>query len=153
MIVNKYLSGLLAVLIVGITAFQAALVDGFTVTEAWQLAGLLVGVFVTTYVPLLEAGWAGALKVAGAVVGAGIAAVVPFVTGGWSMSAVVIVVLAVLNALAVQLGVNVRVDSARKIVNESDATPGGDTAQLYALQAVDPRAAAASTNIDKQRIA
>ncbi len=146
MVLNKYLAGLLTVLVVLATAFQAALIDGFTPTEAWQLVGLFVGVFVTVFVPLLKTGWAGALKVGGAVLGAIIAAIVPFVTGAWDMSAVTVVILAGLNALATQLGVNVRVDSARAIV----ADPAQDT---NALRAIDAKAYDASQNITKQRIA
>lgn len=147
MVINKYLAGLLTVLVVGLTAFQAAIVDGFTAVEAWQLAGLLVGVIVTIYVPLLESKWAAGLKVGGAVLGAAIAAIVPFVMeGGWNASAITIIVLAVVNALAVQLGVNVRVDSAREVIADPDQSNA-------AIVAIDPKAVVAQENIEKQKIA
>ncbi|AWN07751.1 membrane protein [Microbacterium phage Hendrix] len=114
MIINKYLAGLLTVLVVAVTAFQAALSDGFTTTEAWQLSGLVLGAFVTVFVPLLQGKWAAGLKVGGAVLGAAIAAIVPFATGGWDASAVTIVVLAILNTLTTQMGVDVRIDSAKQ---------------------------------------
>lgn len=146
MVVNKYLAGLLAVAVVFLTAFQAALSEGITATEAWQLAGLFVGAFVTTFVPILEKGWAAGLKVAGAVLGAAIAALVPLVSSEWNASTITIVVLAVINTLAVQLGVNVRVDSARQVL--------ADTTQSdQAIFAVDPKAVGAAENISKQKIA
>lgn len=113
MTLNKYAVALLQLLIVTVTALQASVADGLTETEVWQLAGLVVGAFASVFVPLLERGWAGALKVGAAVGGAGIAAIVPFVTDGWTPSAAIVVVLAVLNTLATQIGVNIRVDAAR----------------------------------------
>lgn len=114
MILNKYMVGLLQFLIISVTALQAAVAGGIDVTAAWQLAGLVVGAFVSIFVPLLEGPWAGGLKVGGAVVGAVIAAIVPFATGGWDANALVIVVLAALNALATQLGVSIRLDSVKE---------------------------------------
>lgn len=113
MTLNKYAVALLQLLIITVTALQASIADGLTETEVWQLAGLVVGAIASVFVPLLEKGWAGALKVGSAVAGAGIAALVPFVTDGWTPSAAIVVVLAVLNTLATQIGVNIRVDAAR----------------------------------------
>ncbi|QGZ16733.1 hypothetical protein PBI_DEWDROP_86 [Microbacterium phage Dewdrop] len=135
MVINKYLAGLLTVLVVAVTAFQAALSDGFTTTEAWQLSGLVLGAFVTVFVPLLEKPWAAALKVGGAVLGAAIAAIVPFVTGGWDASALTIVVLAVLNTLTTQLGVDVRLDSAKAVLEDPQKSN-------RLASAVDPKAVA-----------
>lgn len=132
MIINKYVAGLLTVLVVGITAFQAALSDGFTETEAWQLSGLVLGAFVTVFVPLLQKSWAAGLKVGGAVIGAVIAAIVPFVTGGWDASAITIVVLAALNTLSTQLGVSMRIDSAK----EALADPQQSDKTIYRLDPV-----------------
>lgn len=154
MILNKYLAGFISVVVVLLTAFQAAVQGGLTPTETWQLIGLGIATFASVFVPLLESGWAGALKVGAAVIGAGITALIPLLNGQWDASSVTIVVLALFNALATQLGVNARVDSARKVVAESNADPHtGPSDELVALQMVDPKAVAASQNIDKQRIA
>lgn len=134
MILNKYMVGLLQVLIISVTALQAAIADGLTETEVWQLSGLVVGAIVSVYVPLTKGAWAGALKVGGALAGALIAAVVPFLMEGWTPAAAVIVTLAVLNALATQIGVNVRVDGAR----EGLADPSVSNQSVIA---VDPDAA------------
>ena len=139
MVVNKYLAGLLSVALISLTALQASVADGFTVTEAWQLAGLVLGAFVTTLVPLLKNKWAAGLKVGGAVLGAAVAALVPFVTSGWDAAALSTIVLAVLNTLAVQLGVSVRVDSAKQAI--------ADTTTSNAVPVkVDPAAVVASGN-------
>ncbi|QIN93849.1 membrane protein [Microbacterium phage Alakazam] len=146
MVINKYLAGLLTVAVLFITAFQAAVQDGITVTEAWQLAGMFVGAIVTTFVPITPGKWAASLKVLGAVIGAGIAAVIPFLTTGWDASAITIVVLAVVNTLAVQLGVNVRVDSARAALADPAKSDN-------AILQVDPKAAVAAETTEKQKIA
>lgn len=146
MIINKYLAGLLTVAVVLIAAFQAALQDGLTLTEVFQLLGLFIGALVTTYVPIVPGKWAASLKVLGAVLGAAIAATIPFLTTGWNASAVTLVVFAIVNTLAVQLGVNVRVDSARATL----ADPAKSDA---AITQVDPKAVVAAETTDKQKIA
>lgn len=138
MILNKYLVALLQVLLLFVAALQAALTDGLiTPTEYWQLAGLFVGAIVTYYARILDSGWAAGLKVAGAVLGALIAAVIPFLTTGWSPEAIAIIALAVINALATQFGVDMRVDSSKEIILD----PGKSN---LAIAEVDPKAAAAA---------
>lgn len=139
MILNKYIVALLQVLLLFVAAFQAALTGGIEPVEAWQLAGLLIGAIVTYYVPVLATKWAAALKVFGAILGAAIAAIVPLVGGVWGASAVTIVVLAIINALATQFGVDIRLDSAKQAL----ASPEVSTA---AAVAVDPQGTAAVPN-------
>lgn len=134
MVINKYLVGFIQLALIALTALQTAIAAGWNVTAAWQFAGFVVGAIVTVFVPLTRGAWAGSLKVGGAVIGALIAAIVPFITMGWTANAVVIVILAAVNALATQLGVYVRVDSAKQALastSVSDAVP----------LAVDPTAA------------
>lgn len=136
MVLNKYLVALLQVLLLFVAALQAALTDGqFTLTEAFQLAGLFVGAVVTYYMKVLSTGWAARLKVGGAVLGAVIAAVIPFLTGGWTAESIAIVALAGINALATQFGVDMRVDSTAEVL----ADPGQSNA---AILQVDPAAVA-----------
>ncbi|MEG2887208.1 MAG: hypothetical protein RR853_08795, partial [Aurantimicrobium sp.] len=105
MILNKYAVALLQVLLLFVAALQAALTDGeMSLTESFQLAGLLVGAIVTYFTKVLTTGWAARLKVGGALIGAVIAAIVPFLTSGWTAEAAAIVVLAGINALATQFG-------------------------------------------------
>lgn len=143
MILSKFLVAFIQLTVLVTASLQAAVEDGLTAVEAWQIVAVLVGAIVTYFVPLLEGGWAAALKVAGAVLGAVIAAIIPLVAGEWTMSAILIVVLAGLNALATQIGVDVRVQAAAKaVVNQgAQAAVALDTAavavaerQLPALQ-------------------
>lgn len=114
MIPSKYLAGFIQVITLLMTSLLAALADGLDYTEVWQIAGVLVGAVVTFFVPLLEGRWAAALKVGGAVLGAIIAAVIPLLANEWTASSAIIVLLAAVNALATQLGVDVRVDAAKE---------------------------------------
>lgn len=121
MILNKYLVALLQVAVLFLAALQAALVNGLTETEAWQVAGLLVGAIVTYYVPILKGPWAAGLKVGGAALGAVIAAIVPLL-GGWDnlFANLTIILIALVNALATQFGVDVRIDSAKRVLANPD---------------------------------
>lgn len=146
MVINKYLAGLLTVAVLFLTAFQAALQGGIDAVEAWQLAGVAVGAIVTVFVPITPGKWAASLKVIGAVIGAVIAAIIPLALGEWSTEALTIVALAALNALVVQLGVNMRVDAARVAL----ADPAKSDAAIGAL---DPKAVIAAEETPKQKLA
>lgn len=111
MIINKYLAALLSIGIVVLTAFVAIPEGERTPTTIGQLVILALGAIVTYLVPLLRGVWAGALKTGAAVVSALIAAGLPFwVDETISATQIAVVVLAALNALAVEVGVQVRKD-------------------------------------------
>ena len=118
-VMNKYAVGLLQVAIILVTSLGAALSDNdLTPVEAFQVGALVIGAVVSVFVPLLQGAWAAGLKVGGAALGAVLAAIVPIIDTanggpGWTASAIMIVVLAGLNALATQLGVDVRIDSVK----------------------------------------
>jgi O-antigen ligase len=122
MIINKYLAGILTLAIVALTGFQVILPDGVTATEAWQFGGLVVAAIGTLFVPLLSGAYAAALKVGVAVAGAVFAAGVPFFTDGWSFAAIIVVGIAALNALAVQIGVAVRIDQATAVLSNPNVS-------------------------------
>lgn len=110
-VINKYLAALLSVLIVAGTAF-VALPDHATVT-AIQFGALVLSTIVTYFAPLVPGPWSGALKTGLAVVLGVVGALVPLLgTGTLTGTQWVIVGLAGLNALAVQIGVSVRADTA-----------------------------------------
>lgn len=136
---NKYLTPILTIVLIGLGAFQASLADGFTKQEAFMLAALVIGAIVTYFAPVLQGKWPAILKVAGAVLGAAIAALIPFLDGTWDASAITIVVLAALNALAAQTGTDARVDAAKEaLVNPT--TPNSTPT------AIDPSATKAAVN-------
>ena len=112
--IQKYFAALLSIALVVVTAFVAIPADQITPTSVGQLAVLALGAVVTFLVPLLQGPWAAGLKTGAAVLAAIITAVLPFLTqGSIEPTQVAIVVLAALNALAVQVGVDIRTDASK----------------------------------------
>lgn len=133
MTTNKYTAALLQFVLILVTAFQAAISNGLTTTEAWQLVALGIAAVGTYFLPLVTGPWAGALKVGIAVLGAVVAAIIPLVLGQWTAETFIIVMLAGLNALAAQIGVSARMDSVTAMLVDPDKSSG-------AIFAVDPPA-------------
>lgn len=120
MVLNKFAAALLQLAVLVLGAVQAALIDGITATEVWQLIALGAGAAGTFFLPIVDdAKWKGVLKTGSAVAAAVAAAVVPLVGGAFDANAMIIVVLAFINALAVETGVQMRT------VAEADARPAG----------------------------
>lgn len=118
----KYASALLSLTVLLITSITATLSGPINATVLIQLALLFLGGVVTYIVPLLSGGWVGGLKVGIGVIAAGLAAVVPLLTGApWTLQNTLVVLLAVVNALATQLGVAIRKDP----IDAGTAVPGG----------------------------
>lgn len=138
MIVNKYLAGFLTLAISLLTALVAipaeAWVDPVVV---WQFAALVVSSIAAVFLPLLRGAWAAGLKTGSAVVLAAIGALIPLLGGTFGVIQWALLGLAALNALAIQLGVDARVDA----VKEAIANPAKSTA---AVEAVDPAAVRAA---------
>lgn len=112
--IQKYFAALLSIALVIVTAFVAIPADQITPTSVGQLAVLALGAIVTFLVPLLQGPWAAGLKTGSAVLAAIILAALPFFTQGYiTPTQVGIVVLAALNALAVQVGVDIRKDAQK----------------------------------------
>ena len=112
--IQKYLAALLSIALVVVTAFVAIPADQITPTSVGQLAVLALGAVVTFLVPLLQGPWAAGLKTGSAVLAAIILAALPFFTQGYiTPTQIAIVVLAALNALAVQVGVDIRTDASK----------------------------------------
>lgn len=139
MVINKYLAGLLTLAITLLTAFvavpQAAWADQAVV---WQFVALVVGTFTTIFLPLLSGPWAGALKTGSAVILAAIGALVPLLAGDFGPLQWGLLGIAALNALAIELGVQIRVDSAKDII----VTP---TKNTTVVQEIDPKASVIAT--------
>ena len=134
---NKWAAGLLTLAITVLTGAvaipESAWASPLTV---WQFAGMVIATFVTIFLPLSSGRWAGAIKVLGSLLTALIANVVGVLTSGldeWGYAQYLLVGLALLNALAAELGVSVRVDAAKQTI----AAPEVSSA---AVQTVDPKA-------------
>lgn len=109
MVINRYLAALLSIAVLVLGALQVALQNGLELVEVVQLVPIVAGAVVTFVVPLLEGRWAGGLKTGAAIVATAASAIVPFVLQGYiTPEQLVIVAIAVLNALAVEVGVQVR---------------------------------------------
>ncbi len=122
MIPSKYAVVVVQIITIIVTSMLAALQDDILSTvEAWQIAGIGVGSISAYLVPLLKNVWAAALKFSAAVAGAALAAVPPIVDtanggSGWTGTAVLIVILAGLNAALTAWGVTVRLDAAKEAI-------------------------------------
>lgn len=131
---SKYMTAFLTLAVVVIAGLQSALVGGISEVEAWQFAGLVVGGVVTYIAPLLKTGWTAAVKVIGAVVGAVLAAIPPIVDTtlggpGFTGETIVMLIFTGVVALAVQFGVDIRVDSVKKAI----ADPTVENSEVYVL--------------------
>ena len=108
---RKYAAVLLPAIIFLLGGVQTALADGvIDRVEAGQLIVLVGGAIATFFLPLASGAWAGALKVGSAVLVAGGALVIPLVFG-FSAEALVIFALAVLSAVATEIGVESRIEA------------------------------------------
>lgn len=117
---NKYATAILQFVLILVASVQAALTDGVSTVEVWQLAAIGVANVGTYFVPLLKTNWVGLGKTGVAVAGAIIAAIIPIALDAWTTESFLLVVLAGLNALAAQAGVGIRVDSASAAVASPD---------------------------------
>ncbi|MGU3409104.1 hypothetical protein ACLBWP_03270 [Microbacterium sp. M1A1_1b] len=122
---TRYLAALLplGVLVLGI--FDAAQRTG-TNLLGWQTITQLVILLATTgaafWLPLIPGKWAGALKTGAAIVGAIASALIAAVPDGHFTTATLILFLtAALKAVAVQVGVSIRVND--EIIAQKDSTP------------------------------
>jgi hypothetical protein len=138
---HKYLVAALQAGFVVLTALLAVLQKG-TVTgvDVWQLIGVGVGAVLAVWLPLVGTKQAALLKIVGVLVGALITAgAIFFAPGGWNATNIIIVILAVLNALFTQIGVAVRVDGVAKALadpnTDNDVVRGLDPAATKAAYA------------------
>lgn len=138
-LLQKYSAALIQFLIVLGGAFQIMLPQ-ITADEAWQLVAIAAGAVATFFLPLSQGPWKAALKTSASVLAAIAVTIIPFVVpgGDFNGASLVIVVLAALNAVASELGVNLRLDGVRTAL----ANPAVPNATVIAS---DPSAVAAVT--------
>jgi hypothetical protein len=128
MILSKYAVAAIQTATLIVTALVAALNDDIlTAVESWQIVVIAIGSITAIWVPLSEKGWAGILKFGATVLGAAASAVVPIIDTanggpGWNGTALLIVVLAGLNAALTALGVQARLDSAKAALVAPDVS-------------------------------
>lgn len=111
MVIRKYAVALLSIAVLILGALQVALAGGLTEQEAWQLAALVAGAGVTYWVPLVEAKWAGIWKTGFAIIAAVATTLIPIGIGRFTAETWIIPIIAAVNVLATEVGVNIRQDS------------------------------------------
>lgn len=116
-IFQKYATAIFSFAVLAIGGFQALVAvlgaghtTGQLITSVAVFAVLIVGGIATFGVPLLEAKWQGAVKTGIALFTTLVAAVLPFATKGHFdvKTDLPLVVLAVLNAIATEFGIQIR---------------------------------------------
>lgn len=139
MLQTKYLVAAVAIALALLNALQVAIAGGIDNAEAVQLAVVGAGAGLSILVPLVSGPWAGALKVGFAVIAAAGSALAPLLINGEVLPEQwVTVVIAGISAIAVQIGVSVRVDTvkaAAAIIDGGVAVPGGGPVDISSLPA------------------
>jgi hypothetical protein len=135
---QKYAAALLPFAVLVIGASQTVLHAGFNLQVDIPFAVIVLGAILTFVVRLLPAGWQGGLKTGIAIVTTILSAALPFVLPGTVhlSASVPVVVVAILNALATELGVQIRTNP----IDAGTAVPGvpADVSSLPAAAAVPP---------------
>lgn len=105
---RTYAAALLPAVITLLGALQLAIADNIIdETEAGQLIVTFAGVVITYLVPVFDGKWRGLFKTGFSVLAAVGTLIVPLVTG-FTWTALVIFGLALLNAVATEIGVQIR---------------------------------------------
>ena len=139
--INQWLTGLLTLAITLLTAINAmpasAWVDPASVL---QFAALALSSALAVALKLGKGSWPGVFKTGVAIALAVIGAAIPLLTQGWTLTPaqIIVLVIAALNAAAIELGVQVRVASAKQVVVNPDV-------RTEVIREVDPSATKVAT--------
>lgn len=142
MILNRWGVAILQFVIFILTTYTVFNADNVvTGIELWQFGGLFVAQVGVLIVPLTTGGYEAILKVSVAAAGAAFTAIIVIVDTanggpGWSAGSIIVVLLAVANAVAVHFGVDARLDGVREALADparsnasvAAADPGGTKA-------------------------
>lgn len=124
---QKYAAALLPFFVLVIGASQTVLKTGWDATIDIPFAIIVLGAVVTYIVKLLPSGWQGGVKTGVAIVTTVLAAIVPFfLPGRFHLSASLpVFIVAVLNALATEFGVQIRVAPTDAPVDNTPTNENG----------------------------
>lgn len=119
MILQKYFAALLSITIVVLSALLAIPSGRIDAGAAVQLVSVGVAAIVTYLSPLVNISWKGILKTGAAVIAALISILYPIAVmhGIPTGTQIALMVLAGLNALGVEMGVQIRTDASELLVN------------------------------------
>jgi len=126
MILQKYMAGINSLIIVVLSAVVAIPSGMLDFTSGAQIVAVALSGVMLYIFPLVNAKWKGVLKTGTALLGAAVATAFPLFQvviegGAWEPIYIVLIALAIAHALAVQLGVDVRVDTGSILAE--DTTP------------------------------
>lgn len=162
MIVQKYVAALASIIIVVLSALIAIPSGTLNWTSALQLVAIGIAAILTYLSPLLNIQWRGILKTGAAILGAVVATALPIVNtlvAGQPFHPiyVALIVLAAVNALSVEVGVQIRTDTSAIIgadvplvssVNQNEPVPVDAVPPLGLQQLTSPPAAALFSTVN-----
>ena len=131
MVLNKYSAALLQIAIIVIGAYSL-LQTPVSPAAAWGLLVLGAQAVITYLVPLLSGRWAGGFKTGASIVIAVVGTLIPLIAQGGHLlpSQWAILILSGLNALAAEIGVQIRLDTPplidARVNNNVTSLPGDD---------------------------
>jgi hypothetical protein len=118
--IQKYAAAFLTLAVTVLTAISVLPDPTITLDVALQLGLLTVGTIGTLFLPLLQGAWAGGLKTGINIFTALLSALVPLTgyinSGKFETAQLILVLIAVLNAVLSELGVYTRLDQAKVYV-------------------------------------
>lgn len=129
---QQWAAALLTFVVTVVTALTAAVAGPLTATVIVGIVVVILQSGTGTLVPLVKGPWSAALKVGIPVILAVLYALVPLLTGtAWTIGNTLILILAGVNALAIQLGVAIR---KTPVVDAGVAKIGGPAPVITSLQ-------------------
>lgn len=128
MLQTKYLVAVVTIAMTLLNAMYNVIAGGIDAAEVWQLVVVAAGTGIAIVVPLVKGPWAGLFKTGFSVVAAIGATIAPFVVNGTiTPEQIITVLIAAVNAIAVQIGVSVRTDeikAAAAVIDGGTAAAG-----------------------------
>lgn len=123
MIVNRYMAAILSavsVILTAVISIPAGMITGAAIVQLVALGASAINTYLS---PLLNIKWRGVLKTGGAIIAAVISVLYPIIDAGGipNSTQIALMVLAVVNVILVQVGVDIRLDTAAQI--PADRTP------------------------------
>lgn len=149
MILQKYFAALLSIAIVVLSALLAIPSGRIDAGAAVQLVSVGVAAIVTYLTPLVNISWKGILKTGAAVIAAIISILYPiaYMHGIPTGTQIALMVLAALNALGVEMGVQIRTDTSELLVNPPASSLSTHDLVTIANATADANAAAVSSAV------
>lgn len=152
MITQRYMAAILsavAVILTAVVAIPTGMITGAAIVQLVALGAAAINTYLS---PLLNIKWRGVLKTGGAIVAAIVAILYPIIHAGGipNSTQIALMVLAAVNVMLTQVGVDIRTDAANVI--PADTTPihaslDNDAAELLTTTATTAAVAAVTGSL------